>query len=599
MYSAPGTSVSTPGGSPGQYGYTLVNPNSTASSTVGYTGATGVKSVIMGYCLEVDTDLYPNYPAALVAASGYRSAELDCDNGSNAKGNSSISTIQTLSAGYYELRYFYNSRVNYADYNPTYICGSTASDLAWANDTNTSFISNSSSANVPDGSRTNQINVYLDKDASGKPPTHQTIDGTQYLGGSNLIDACVYTGSFNWIERSVRIYVNTSGSYWLSSRPTARTTGLAARSPTFACARAPAPGRCRTISRRVGRRRPTYSRIRSESDLFLLDERRQRLCQHKRQYQQQPGHERGKRRLAEFRRERVGGGQGQPNRLCHEDPSPGRAGARDQRNDVGFDDDAQKLISRPFLLDPGYYQVSYDYLSEITFSSLNGVYCGATPSAANIAALSAQYGPGIIHAYGISTGGSIYYDTNTVGVFMSHAQLASTPNLTSSLGATTTYTNPNGTTSTTPTVAPNGISLTSYNASQVNPLLDICGYATSWHLRRAFVAMNHGATSFRRSRCCDSGPGCRDPAAEMAPRRRLLRNAARRKIGQFETFVDGHAVVPHDNRILCFLSGVVESRRSEVYVISLPRQRRIAHVDGRRFDRIEPATLVVFSFQSE
>jgi hypothetical protein len=57
---------------------------------------------------------------------------------------------------------------------------------------------------------------------------------------------------------------------------------------------------------------------------------------------------------------------------------------------------------------------------------------------------------------------------------MSYAQMASTPNTGNALGSTTSYTNPDGTTSTTPTVPPNAISLTSYNSSQVNPLLDIC-----------------------------------------------------------------------------------------------------------------------------
>jgi hypothetical protein len=89
--------------------------------------------------------------------------------------------------------------------------------------------------------------------------------------------------------------------------------------------------------------------------------------------------------------------------------------------------------------------------------------------------------------------GTLVNDTNTVGVFMSHAQLASTPNLNSTLGSTTTYTNPTGTTTTTPTVAPNGISLTSYNSSQVNPLLDICGYASSSQSRSAVVLIQKPA----------------------------------------------------------------------------------------------------------
>jgi hypothetical protein len=65
--------------------------------------------------------------------------------------------------------------------------------------------------------------------------------------------------------------------------------------------------------------------------------------------------------------------------------------------------------------------------------------------------------------------------------------MASTPNTGNALGSTTTYTNPDGSTSTTPTVAPNAISLTSYNSSQVNPLLDICGYAATAQVRTAYV----------------------------------------------------------------------------------------------------------------
>ena len=56
-----------------------------------------------------------------------------------------------------------------------------------------------------------------------------------------------------------------------------------------------------------------------------------------------------------------------------------------------------------------------------------------------------------------------------------------------SLGSTTSYTNPDGTTSTMPTVPPNGISLTNYNSSQVNPLLDMCGYAATAQTRTAIV----------------------------------------------------------------------------------------------------------------
>jgi hypothetical protein len=137
-------------------------------------------------------------------------------------------------------------------------------------------------------------------------------------------------------------------------------------------------------------------------------------------------------------------------------------------------------------LDPGYYQVSYDYVSEVTFATLSGVYCGPTPAAANIYGLSGN-STGKDRVSGNNHSGTINNDTNIVGVFMSHAQMASTPNLGNALGSTTSYTNPDGTTTTTPDVAPNGISLTSYNSSQVNPLLDICGYAATAQTRTAVV----------------------------------------------------------------------------------------------------------------
>jgi hypothetical protein len=40
---------------------------------------------------------------------------------------------------------------------------------------------------------------------------------------------------------------------------------------------------------------------------------------------------------------------------------------------------------------------------------------------------------------------------------------------------------------TTPTHAPDQISLNNYNAAQSNPLLDICGYAATWQSRTAHI----------------------------------------------------------------------------------------------------------------
>jgi hypothetical protein len=152
---------------------------------------------------------------------------------------------------------------------------------------------------------------------------------------------------------------------------------------------------------------------------------------------------------------------------------------------------SNSFISRPFLLVPGYYQVSWGYISEETFSNLSGVYCGATPSAARIPTLSGQSGTATNRVLKVSNQ-THTEDTNTVGVFMSHAQLASTPNV-NAYQTSPVYTNPDGSTSSTATVPPNGISLTSYNASQPNPLLDICGYSATAQTRTVNVKIQKPA----------------------------------------------------------------------------------------------------------
>jgi Flp pilus assembly protein TadG len=448
---------------------TPATPSSTFPSSPSFTGATGTAWYVTGYCLEIDVAgrTKPTAP------NGNYIAELDCEDGSHNGGNSAITTKAYLEAGSYELRYFYASRVPYPDYDPAYICGSAMSDTAWATDTATG-------GGYPTGAKTNQTEVYLDEVTGATPPLHWTLDGTQQLAGSNLIDVCTY--GFNWLERSVRINVTTPAFYWLTFAADGANDSYGGSLDYIRLC----PDSCANT---VQDNFPSawLAANNGGSNKLLFEDNFESPV-----YTGSPYNNAGN----------MYNSDGTSGSASSGWPSLAASGwALAPTNQLPYWNSAcpqgiqcielgwgtNSLISRPFLLDPGYYQVNYDYLSEITFSSVNAVYCGATPAAANIAALSAQYGTGIIHAYGISTGGSVHYDTNTVGVFMSHAQLASTPNLTSSLGATTTYTNPNGSTSTTPTVAPNGISLTSYNASQVNPLLDICGYAAAPQTRTAYI----------------------------------------------------------------------------------------------------------------
>ena len=445
-------------------------------TTVGYTGKSGVGWIIMGFCLEVDA-------AGLIESSdpeGTHSAELDCDNGSGSAGNSSISTQVYLPAGNYELRWNYASRVDYPDYDPVYLCGSSASDLSWANDANAS---DGGASNVL---RTNQINVYLDLNSTGSPPTHTTMDGNQTLGGSNLIDMCVY--SPNWIERSVRIDATTAGWYWLSFAADGQNDSYGGQIDNIRLCPETCPGTPQdnfpaswltsTNLFEDTFESPTYT---ANSGSYIANNGNMNSS-----LGTSGASNDGWPSLAAS-----GWATAPYNQMDYNKKSPdqGSQAIELDATSSGSMTTSNRLISRPFLLDPGYYQLSYDYISDAQFSTLSSVYCGATPAAANISSLTGS------HSATLRIGGTatVNLDSNIVGVFMSHAQEASTPIGGGSLKSTTSYTNPDSTTSTTPTVAPDGLSLTSYNSAQVNPLLDICGYAASWQSRTAAIQITKPA----------------------------------------------------------------------------------------------------------
>jgi hypothetical protein len=484
-YAAPGSAITTSNGT------TLKNPNSTATSTIGYNDIIngGQQWVIMGYCLEIDAVnvIWPTVPV------GTHSAELDCDNGSGTAGNSSISTEQYLPSGNYELRWFYDARVDYPDYDPAYICGSSASDLSWANDTN------SSGGPVSGALRNDQINVYLDMNTSGVPPTHTTIDGTEKLGGSNLIDMCVYSGNQSWLERSVRIYVNTPGYYWLSFAADGQNDSYGGSIADLRLC----PGTCPdslqdnfpsswvTSSNLFEDtfNSPTYSYSTGGSTPYMSTSGNMYNSQGT-----SGSSSSGWPSLAAS-----GWATAAYNQIDYvmKSPAQGSQAIEVDGTALGSPSSSSRLISRGFLLDPGYYEVSYDYIADGTFSSLASkltsnasYYCGSTPSAANVTSLSGN-ATAKSRVSGSST--SVSETSNIVGLFMSHALEASTPIASSTLNAQTSYSNPSGTTTTTPTVAPNGISLTSYNSAQVNPLLDICGYATSWLSRTVDIQITKPA----------------------------------------------------------------------------------------------------------
>lgn len=456
-----------------------VGARSTASNTfpagAGYTGTNGNAWYITGYCVEIDS-------VGVIKSSvaeGTHSAELDCDNGGGGAGNSSISTKIYMPTGNYELRYNYVSRVSYPDYDPAYICGNTAADVAWANNTR------SSGGPVANALRTNQINAYLDLSVGNAPGTHTTIDGTQTLAGGNLIDVCVY--STNWVERSVRIYITTPGDYWLSFAADGQNDSYGGQLDNVRLC----PYTCATVLA------DNFPPIWLAANKLLFEDTFESPAYPGNYYNVADttgnlNNSKGTSGTATsgWPTLLASGWATAPYNQVNYLISGSQQGTQSIQLDSSSPSVQNHLASRPFLLMPGYYKVEYLYVPDVYFPGMNTAYCGSTPSAANISSLSGSAN-GTDRFFG--SGITANKDTNVVGMFMSHAQLASTPIGGGAVNSQTSYTNPNGTTSTTPTVAPNGVSLTNYNAAQPNPLIDICGYAPSWQARTAYVKIQKPA----------------------------------------------------------------------------------------------------------
>jgi hypothetical protein len=461
---------------------TTATPVNTFSSTVGYTGTTGTKWYIMGYCLEVDT-------VGLVestVADGTHSAELDCDNGQGTAGNSSISTQVYLAAGNYELRYNFAARVDYPDYDPVYLAASSASDLTWATDTNAKGLP----ANTL---RTNQINAYLDLNASGVPPTHTTIDGSQTLGGSNLIDMSLY--SSGWIERSVRIKVTTSGYYWLSFAADGTNDSFGGQLDNIRLCQ----GSC-TTTLQDNFPSPWLAANNGGVNKVLFEDTFETPVR-------SPAYPGANFNTTSTLDQSYGTSgttaSGWPNLAAsgwsttpYDQIDYYLSGSAQGNQSIELDADlnvgqttSNRTISRPFLLDPGYYQINYDYVSNLQFSGQTTTLCNAAPSASTLLyynAYAALFGPGTNRMSGtVYTG---FYDSNYIGVFVSSGQLVSTPSSISiGLNVTASFANPNGTTTATASVALDFLNLASYNSSQYNQLVDICGFATSWQTRTTYI----------------------------------------------------------------------------------------------------------------
>jgi hypothetical protein len=314
---------------------------------------------------------------------------------------------------------------------------------------------------------------------------HTTLDGNQQLAGSNLIDMCLYGQS--WIQRSVQINVTTPGNYWLSFAADGSNDSYGGQLDNILLCSVNCPGTVQDNFRTAW----------SANILLFEDNFESPSYSNSGSGYNSNGNVNNSDGSSNYWNVSGNGWSNAPiNQLpywvsgCPQGKQCVELGwyGSNSTNTVN------SLISQSFLLVPGYYQIQYNYVSEVTFAALTSVYCGSTPAAANISTLSAGSGIAKDRVVTSVNHGTLQYDTNTIGVFLSHAQLASTPNSGNALGTATSYTNPGATApAATPTIPPNSINLTSYNASQVNPLIDICGYAATAQTRTAVVFIEKAA----------------------------------------------------------------------------------------------------------
>ena len=149
---------------------------------------------------------------------------------------------------------------------------------------------------------------------------------------------------------------------------------------------------------------------------------------------------------------------------------------------------SNRSTTRGFYLVPGYYQVDYYYNSDalIQYAGSGSIYCAYPPYY-----VPNPYGSSPYPATHRVTGAALNVpvDTNVVAVMMSNSQLTSHPNLSSTLNAAATYTNPNDTQTATPTVPGDSFNFATYtsNNGRLNPVLDVCAYSNGWVHRTTYV----------------------------------------------------------------------------------------------------------------
>ncbi|MDB5569884.1 MAG: hypothetical protein JWN93_1067 [Hyphomicrobiales bacterium] len=373
-------------------------------------------------------------------------AELD------AHSNVSISKKIYVSAGSYELRYFYHSRIGYTTYDPAWLCSTRTQDVDWATDTTGAW-----------GVQTNRVGVYLELALSENPPPVYSA------ATHNMIDVCAYSGG-NWIERSVKIVMNTPGYYWLAFQAEGvsdRHGGLLTniRLCRNACAGSALENFPWTANQLLfkddftGNSFPALRAPEAPADSVAG-----RYGTWNNGTLDNSGENTGWPRLP------TGWTTAPFNQMDFDVSIPGPLGGS------GLDIDAtmgNRAISRRFMLVPGYYRVQWSYASRMAFDEFGqDVLCGF-PVSNSVSGRLAGQGMGnanpLLMPYADAGRRPINRDTNVVSVYMDADRLVSHPTHGPEFYAPVTYKNPDDSSATLPQLP--------------QQQLDHCGYAANWQTR--------------------------------------------------------------------------------------------------------------------
>jgi len=408
---------------------------------------------------------------------GSNVAELD------SNGNSSMSKHVYLTVGNYELRYWYFNRVTNSNYTPAWICGSNYSEVTWATAPDDWF----------NHVLTNQVSVYFDYDSSGNaqntapPATYwdSTLNRNRFdPSKNNLLDSCVESGN-KWIERSVTMTVYQSGYYWLTFQAEGASDTYGGIIDNIRLCSNTCPG---TVQENFPWAAGTV--------LFQDDFNTTYIPPQSSGWGAYFGMYAGNfgswiNGSLDKSGTAYGWSQAQPwvtspyNQmdLTTQFYTPGGSASIEMNASVG-----SRSISRQFVLDPGYYQVSYNYASRALIGELGSTpVCGKSPAAVNASnysnafnglsytALNASWAASHYSAGTIAAPTNVYYsglsgwgryDENQLSMYVDNGLQVSHPVGSPLFYGPSTYANPDGSAETLPELPQN--------------VLDTCLYSSFW-----------------------------------------------------------------------------------------------------------------------